>query len=313
MSRADDPFDTYLLRVLCTLVADRSVSRTAIKLNQSQPAVSAALKRLRDIVHDPLLVRDKGAMVPTPRALELADSARIALLEIDRIAGTPLEFQAATTRQIFRIGSPDFLSIFFLSNVVEELRRQAPSSRLIVHPLGVDFDYEKALAQGELDIVIGNWPHPPEQMHLSVILEDEIVCLMGKDHPYAKTTMTQEQYLNASHLVPLPYSVAHRGVVETHLASMRVARNATVMLPFFNMGPYLLPRTDLIFTTSRHFARYYANFLPLAVVRSPIEFPRMRFYQLWHERSNRSPAHQWLRSLLTGASRKLARSTGAQD
>jgi DNA-binding transcriptional LysR family regulator len=305
MSRADDPFDTYLLRVLWLLVSERSVSRTAIKLNQSQPAISAALKRLREIVHDPLLVRDKTSMVPTPRALELMESARIALAEIDRLRTRPEAFDPAKAEITFRVGSPDFLSVSFLSNVVANLRRQAPQSRLVVHPLGVDFDYEKALAQGDLDVVVGNWPQPPEYLHLSLILEDEIVCLMANDHPYAKKGMTAEQYLRAAHVVPVPYSVAHRGVVETRLATLRVKRNATIMLPFFNMGPYLLPGTDLIFTTSRHFARYYANFLPLAIVPSPIEFPRMRFYQLWHDRAHNSAPHKWLRSLLTAANREL--------
>jgi len=305
MARTDDPFDTYLLRVLCSLVAERSVSRTAIKLNQSQPAISAALKRLRGVVHDPLLVRDKGAMVATPRALELMESARAALAGIERLRAPSGAFDPATAEQTFRIGSPDFLSVFFLSHVVEHFRRHAPRSRVMVHPLGLDFDYEKALAQGDLDVVIGNWPQPPEYLHLSVILEDDIVCLVSNDHRYAKKSMTTEQYLQAAHVVPMPYSVAHRGVVETHLASMRVKRNAAVMLPFFNMGPYLLPRTDLIFTTSRHFATYYAAFLPLAIVDSPIRFPRMRFYQLWHDRAHHAAEHQWLRSLLTAASREL--------
>jgi DNA-binding transcriptional LysR family regulator len=311
MSRADDPFETYLLRVLCLLVSERSVSRTAIKLNQSQPAVSAALKRLREIVHDPLLVRDKTGMVPTPRALDLAESARVALGAIERLGARAEAFDPAKDELTFRIGSPDFLSVFFLSNAVENFRRQAPGSRLLVHPLGLDFDYEKALAQGDLDVVIGNWPQPPEYLHLSMILEDDIVCLLAKDHPYARKGMTAEQYLRAAHVVPVPYSVAHRGVVETHLATLRVKRNATVMLPFFNMGPYLLPGTDLIFTTSRHFARHYANILPLAIVASPIDFPRMRFYQLWHDRTHHSPAHRWLRSLLTAASRELAKDRAA--
>ncbi len=306
MRRADDPFDTFLLRVLCTLVAERSVSRTAIKLNQSQPAISAALKRLREITRDPLVVRDKGAMVPTERALGLAASARTALAEIDRLIAPPESFDAATTRGVFHLGSPDFLSVFFLARVVEDFRRQAPEARLVVNPLGVAFDYEQGLSNGELDVVIGNWPQPPEHLHLSVILEDDIVCLVARDHPFAKKGMTSEQYLAASHLVPVPYSVAHRGVVESHLASMRVKRNATVMLPFFNMAPYLLPATDLVFTTSRHFAAFYAEMLPLVIVESPIAFPRMRFYQLWHERTHQSPPHQWLRSLLTAAGRALS-------
>ena len=180
MSRADDPFDTYLLRVLCSLVSERSVSRTAIKLNQSQPAISAALRRLREIVHDPLLVRDKGGMVATPRALELMESARVALAEIDRLVVQPERFDPGTAEQTFRIGSPDYLASFFLSNVVTNLRRKAPGCRLMVHPLGLEFDYEKALAQGDLDVVIGNWPQPPEHLHLSLLLEDQIVCLMSR-------------------------------------------------------------------------------------------------------------------------------------
>src|SRR4051794_7538407 len=231
MARVDDPFDTYLLRVLCCLVTERSVSRTAIKLNQSQPAISAALKRLRDVVHDPILVRDKGKLVPTHRALELEESARIALGEVDPLAAPRGAFDPAKTEQVFRIGSPDFLSVSFLANVIENFRRLAPGSRVAVHPLGGDFDYERALANGELDVVIGNWPRPPEYLHLSVILEDDIVCLMARTHPYAKTGMTQDQYLKAAHVVPVPYSIAHRGVVESHLATLRVKRNATVTLP----------------------------------------------------------------------------------
>ena len=196
--------------------------------------------------------------------------------------------------------------MFFLSDVVENFRRQAPGARLALHPLGLDFDYERALAQGDLDVVIGNWPQPPEHLHLAVILEDDIVCLVGRHHPCAKKGLTVDQYLHAAHVVPVPYSVAHRGVVETHLATLRVKRNATIMLPFFNMGPYLLPGSDLIFTPSRHFARYYASFLPLAIVASPIDFPRMRFYQLWHDRAQHSTPHRWLRSLLAAASGKLA-------
>jgi len=311
MSRADDPFDTYLLRVLCALVAERSVSRTAIKLNQSQPAISSALKRLRDIARDPLLVRDKGVMVPTARATELERYARSALSEIERLVARPETFDASTSQQTLRIGAPDYLAAVFLADVVEKLRQRAPSCRLVVHPLGAEFDYHRALAQGDLDIVIGNWPHPPENMHTSTLLEDEIVCLMSADHRYARGGMSVDQYLHAAHIVPVPYAVTHRGVVETHLATMRVKRDATVMLPSFTMGPYLLPGTDLIFTTSRHFADYYARFLPLAVVRSPIEFPRMRFYQLWHDRAHHSPAHRWLRALLNEARDALASPAGS--
>lgn len=303
MARQNDPFDSYLLRVFGTLMAERSVSRAAARLNQSQPAVSAALKKLREILGDPLLVKDKQRMVPTERALQLEGSVRIVLGELDALLAPAAAFEPATTRQVFRIGTPDYLAPPLMASMVSYLRLTAPRARLVLQPLAPDYDYEAALAEGELDIVIGNWPQPPEHLRMGILLEDEVVCLVGRDHPAAHGQMTVAQYLDAAHVVPLMYSVTHRGVVETHMATLRMTREPTVTVPFFSLAPSLLPGTDLVFTTSRHFAEHYARLLPLAVVRSPIDFPPMRFYQLWHSRTHHSQAHAWLRSLLSAVAR----------
>ena len=303
MSRADNPFDTYLLRVFATLMTERSVSRAASRLNQSQPAVSAALKRLRDIFGDPLLIKDKQRMVPTERALQIEASVRVVLTEIDGLLAPSDSFDASTTRLTFRIGTPDFMAPTLMASTVAYLRLSAPNARLLVQPLGPDFDYERALAEGEPDVVIGNWPHPPEHLRMGILLEDEMVCLVGRDHPLAGTQMTVAQYLSGAHVVPLAYSAMQRGVVESHLAQLRLAREPPVTVPYFGMAPALLPGTDLIFTTSRHFANYYASQLPLVVVKSPIAFPTMRFYQLWHNRAHQSQSHMWLRSLLAAVAR----------
>lgn len=310
MSRPTDPVDSWLLRVLVTLVNERNVSRAAIRLNQSQPAISTSLKRLREIFGDPLLVREKNGMAPTDRALELREHARRALGEIDAMRAGAEAFEPAATQQTFRIGSPDFMVASFLAGAVERFCHEAPRARLVVQPLGSTFDYETALAQGELDVAIGNWPQPPQHLHLSMLLEDQIVCLTSRSHPRAATGLTREQYLAARHLVPLPYSQAQRGVVETHLASLRVARDARVVVPYFELAPYLLVNTDLVFTTARHFAAHFARSLPLAISAAPFDFPRMRFYQLWHERSLHSPAHRWLRGLLGDAARRVADEPG---
>lgn len=303
MTRASDPFDTYLLRVFSTLMAERSVSRAAARLNQSQPAVSAALKKLRDVLGDPLLVKDKQRMVPTERALQLEASVRMVLAEIDGLVAPTAAFEPATTRQTFRIGTPDYLAPPLMASLVSYMRLTAPHARLLVQSLGPGYDYEAALAQGELDVVIGNWPQPPEHLRMAILMEDEVVCLVSKDHPAAGGNLTVASYLGGAHVVPLMYSVTQRGVVESHLAALRMAREATVTVPFFGMAPSLLPGTDLIFTTSRHFAEHHARLLPLAVLRSPIEFPVMRFYQLWHSRTQHSQGQAWLRSLLSAVAR----------
>ena len=112
-------------------------------------------------------------------------------------------FDAASSLQTFRLGSPDFIVASFLAGAVERFCRAAPRARLVVQPLGAVFDYESALATGELDVVIGNWSQPPQQLHLSVLLEDEVVCLMNRNDSRAGG-LTREQYLAARHLVPLP-------------------------------------------------------------------------------------------------------------
>src|SRR5262249_51583234 len=217
----------------------------------------------------------------------------------------PERFEPASSQQIFHVASPDYLAMGFLAGAVEQMRAQAPRSRLVVHPLGHDYDYERALAQGELDVVIGNWPTPPERLHLTLLLEDEIVCMVSRKHPRAGDGFTPEQYLAAAHVVPAPYSISQRGVVETHLASLRLAQAARIVLPYFEIAPYLLVNTDLVFTTARHFAEHFARILPLVVVAAPFEFPAMRFYQLWHDRSQHQASHRWLRELLSASARSL--------
>lgn len=303
--RGGDGLDTYLLRVFNILMAERSVSRAALKLNQSQPAVSVALKNLRSIFSDPLLVREKGGMVPTERALALLEHARSALAEIDSMLVPEEAFRPESSRQVFRIGSPDYLAPAFAAGVVNRFRREAPDARLVLHALGPDFDFERSLAEGALDVVIGNWPEPPDRMHLSVLLEDEIVCLVWAGHPLADQGLDMEAFREAAHVVPTPYSITQRGMIDTVLASLKVERKESVEAQSFMLAPYLLPGTNLVFTTTRHFARYYAGLLPLRILTSPIAFPPMCFYQLWHARHHRAPSHFWLRHMLADCGRSM--------
>ena len=298
-----DRLDGYLLRVLCALVEERSVSRAARQLVQTQPAVSAALKRLRAIFGDPLLVRDKLDMVPTVRAVELAAQARTALDALQALAVEPGRFDPAAATQTFRIASPDYLAPAILAEITRRIHVEAPLSRVELHPLGADFDSERALAQDRLDIIIGNWPAPPERLHLSLLIEDDLVCLMRRGHPLADGELTEAAYLAAQHVAPLRYSSVNRGVVETYLADLRLARDARVVVPYFGLAPHVVAQTDLLFTTARHFAQPYTALLPVSMVPAPAGFPTMRFYQLWHERVHHAPAHRWLRGVVGAAAR----------
>jgi DNA-binding transcriptional LysR family regulator len=306
MSQQDEVIDLYLLRVFHTLSIERSVTRAGIKLNQSQPAISTALRRLRDITGDMLFVRGRSGMVPTDYGVKLLGPVESALREISRIGAKGNYFDPDQSERTFNIGCPDYLNALFVPSVVAQFRMLAPRAILEFHALGPAFDYEHALEAGDLDVVIGNWPSPPEHLHFSNLFSDEIVCLVSDNHPFAsRRVISSDPYLAASHVAPTAYSVSQRGLVDAHLRRERKIRRIAVTLPHFNVVPYVLVNSDLVFTTTRSFADHYVKLLPLAIVDVKLEFPPMVYYQLWHERSHYANEVRWLRSILVKATRKL--------
>ncbi len=295
-----EPLDTHLLRVLYLVLQERSVSRAADRLGITQPAVSSALKRLREITGDELLVRTRSGMTPTERAESLLGPTRAALDAIDSILVQAEPFDPARSKRVFGVGAPDYFDAFFLSNLIERFRRAMPHGRLNVRPLSLDVDFERLLEEGELDVVIGNWPRPPEYLRTTPLFDDEVVCMVGERHPLAKKdTIGADDYLAAQHLAPVRYAGGVRGAIDDHLHKLGIKRDIRVSLPYFHIAPYVLTTTDLIFTTGRRFAAHYAKFLPIRILPAPLDFPPLRFYQLWHERTHAAPAARWLREQVT--------------
>ena len=295
-----EPLDTHLLRVLYLVLQERSVSRAAGRLGITQPAVSSALKRLREITGDELLVRTRNGMTPTERAEGLLGPTRAALDAIDSILVQAEPFEPAKSKRVFGVGAPDYFDAFFLSNLIERFRRAVPNGRLNVRPLSLDVDFERLLEEGELDVVIGNWPRPPEYLRTTPLFDDEVVCMVSERHPLAKKeAISADDYLGAQHLAPVRYAGGVRGAIDDHLHKLGVKRDIRVSLPYFHVAPYVLITTDLIFTTGRRFAAHYAKFLPIRILPAPLDFPPLRFYQLWHERTHTAPAARWLREQVT--------------
>jgi len=188
-----DKIEVLLIRVLQTLITERSVSRAAMRLHSTQPAVSAQLKRLRALTGDPLLVRAGNGMVPTETALRLLAPASRILEDADRLFSARSRqrgFEPLTSTATFRVAASDYLDPLFLPELVAHLKRVAPQVRLELLPLSSEFDYRRSLATGAVDLVIGNWLEPPEELHLGKLMSDEIVCLVAEDHPVVRSAAT---------------------------------------------------------------------------------------------------------------------------
>jgi DNA-binding transcriptional LysR family regulator len=306
MSR--ESIDSSLLKVLHTLLTESSVSRTATLLGQSQPTISVALRRLRELTGDPLLVRSGSRMVPTTHALTLIEPAAQALSHIDAILHPASNFDAATTNRTFRIGSPDYLDVFFVPAVIDAFHREAPGAKIeFRHLMMVDGGYEHGLEKGFLDLVIGNWRTPPEQLHLQPLCKDELVCLMRADHPVPAGELTAARYQAAEHLAVTTYNTAAWGTIDVELARNGLSRKVTTTLSSFGMAPYVLMRSDLLFTTTRSLAAHYVRLLPLRAEPMPGAVQALTYYQLWHDRTHRGAATVWLRRLVARVASELVR------
>jgi DNA-binding transcriptional LysR family regulator len=290
-----DKIDLHLIRVLHTVLTERSVSRAALRLGMYQPAVSAALKRLRELAGDPLLVRSGASMVPTEAGLRMIDPAADILRSAEVLFSDARAFDPATARHSFNLAASDYLDPAFLPQLVTQLKAQAPSCQIEIHPLSADADYRTHLAQGHYEVVIGNWPKPPDDLHLGRLFGDEVVCLVAKHHPAVRRGWDLDAWLAAEHIAPTPTHPGARGFIDDHLAAQGLARNITARCPHFALIPAMVAGSLLVLTTGRQYCERFTASLPVQVLNCPAVFPRMMYYQLWHERTHASKAGRWLR------------------
>ncbi|NML14819.1 LysR family transcriptional regulator [Azohydromonas caseinilytica] len=304
-----DKIELQLVKVLHTVITERSVSRAALKLGSAQPAVSAQLRRLRHLVGDPLLVRAGNGMAPTPLALELLEPASELLRHAATLFGGAhaRAFEPATARQSFRIAASDYLDPLFLPALVERLKTEAPGVELEIHALSSTYDYRRALARGEVELVIGNWLQPPGELHLARLFADEVVCLVAQDHPAVRSPRgwNAERYLAAEHVAPTALHPGARGVIDEFLDAQGLTRHIAVRSPYFGLAPLMVARSHLVLTTGRLFCSRYAERLAVRVVKCPVDFPPLSYYQLWHDATHASASARWLREQVRDVVRTL--------
>ena len=290
-----DKIDLHLIRVLHTVLTERSVSKAALRLGMYQPAVSSSLKRLRELAGDPLLVRSGTGMVPTDAGLRMIEPSASILRAAEMLFSDARGFEPQSTTNTFRVAASDYLDPQFLPQLVATVKQQAPSCAIEIHPLTADSDYQQRLAQGELDVVVGNWLKPPDDLHLAKLFSDEIVCLVSHDHPAAKRGWTLEDWLEAEHIAPTPTHPGARGVIDDHLEAQGHKRNITARCPHFGLIPPMVASSLLVLTTGRQFCERFIDRLPVKILDCPVAFPPLDYYQLWHERTHASASAKWLR------------------
>ena len=294
-------FDMNLLLILHVLLEERSVTRTGQRLGRTQSAISNALKRLRDHLDDPLLVRTPEGLSPTPRAAELAPLIARVVQDASACIAPPEDFDAATAQAHFAIGAPDRFSLPVFLPLLEHLGKVAPG--IVINLRTTDRDYAIRLIEaGEIDLAVGWFDRTPPHLERDVAFEDRFVCLCRRDHPLLDggAQPALEDILRFSHLV-VSSTGDRRAAFDAVLDRHGVRRNIAATLMSFTIVPELLLQSDLVGVFTHRTADYFVARTPLVSVPVPLEVAPIANHVIWHRRFEADQAHAWLRGQIARA------------
>ncbi len=303
--------DLNLLQALEALLAERNVTRAAVRLQTTQPALSAQLARLRKMFDDPLFIPSSRGMTPTPRALEIEDRLS-ELMNALRLVVSPVRFDPATSSETISLAATDATQ-FLLAPMIQLLHRMAPNLRFSGRPVQrlTKPEIDKLLATGQLDMVIGPQALLPDDLHARTVNTEGYRCVMRKDHPFRGAVMTIDDFCGFEHLFVSPLGGDFRGDVDTALAAMNRARRVIVSVPSVLVATRILETTNFVGVFSESLARREAHALrsyPL-----PLDIGKLQLVLAWHERTHVNPAHQWFRERIVEAMRRVADGSEPKD
>ncbi|QHD05801.1 LysR family transcriptional regulator [Pseudomonas sp. R76] len=282
--------DLNLLVILDALLSEQHVTRAAERLHLSQPAVSHALARLRDLLNDPLLMRQGGALVPTARALELAAPLTEALAQVQALLA-PNRFDPASTKRRFRVAMSDYSAAIFLPELVRVLRHEAPGIDLQIIQASREGMVDGVL-NGDLDLAAGVFPDMPAELRTTPLFEEHYTCLVDRHSLPASGVLDLPTYLSRPHVL-LEMRGSGTPEIERALTAIRERRHVAISLPHWGVAPQLIQGTDLILTVS---SRGLLNIdqQHLLAVPPPFHIPSFAVELAWHARRGGDSGLQWL-------------------
>ncbi|MCC0011287.1 MAG: LysR family transcriptional regulator [Hyphomicrobiaceae bacterium] len=286
--------DLGLLLALDALLAERNVTRAAERLNISQPAMSAQLARLRDLLKDPLLIASGRQMVPTALALTLHEPLHQRLVDLAQLIRERQPFEPSRAKRVFRIIAPDYLHMVVMIPLIREVSKVAPDVQIVLLP----FEQAKAwqqLENLEADLLLVWRQLTPEDARASPIFNDELCFVQRKKHPRGMKKPSVSELCSLSHAIVSPEAGALWGVVDEELKKLGKKRRVVASLRSFLALPTLISQSDLVAAVPRKLAEKTADKLDAF----QLPFPDMKFEMLlsWHPRMHADPGHEWLRKL----------------
>lgn len=291
-------FDLNLLRIAVALYDEQSVTRAAAKLRMSQPAVSTALKKLRESLADPLFLKTGAAMRPTPRAHNLVAEARQILARVEDGVLAEVPFDPVLASFTVSIALSDVGEMVFLPRILERVKALAP--QVCVRSVSMPPDQlQSSLEAGDVDLAVGYFPDLRKSNFIQQrLFNHHFVCLLRTDHPVRSSRLSMQQFLELEHAV-VHAEGRSQEILERFLARQKVERKVVLRTPHFMSLPMIIARSDLVATVPHAIGMYWSG--PGTKIRSallPFEVPPIVLRQHWHRRFHNDARNKWLRAIV---------------
>jgi len=290
--------DLNLLPVFQALNEERNVSRAAKRLHLSQPALSHALQRLREMFDDELFVRVARGVAPTPKALALAEPVDQMLTQARELWLGVDDFNPKNASGRLVIAATDFLEQIFAVELIAKVRREAPNVQILFRNT-VGILPKAEMEKGQIDLAIaGFFGEVPEGFQEQQLMQYPYATVARAKHPeIAGSTLSLEQFLKAEHIL-VSLQGDFNGVIDRELAAKKLQRRVVLGVSSFMATLEIVSRSDLIATIPKMMADRQAKRFGLNVFAPPVKVAPIQMMQVWHTRTTRDPLRVWLRKVV---------------
>lgn len=291
--------DLNLLAVFEGLMQTRSVSAAARQMNLSQPAMSAALSRLRDYFGDQLLVTHGKRMYPTAFAESLVPQVRQCLGTIETMLATSSAFDPKTTQRRFCVIASDYVVSAIIAPLMAEWTRSAPGITLQI--FAPDEHSNQLLVDGKADLMISPQQFMMPDHPSEVLFEEQHVVVGWSGNTLLRQTLSEADFLAAGHIAVAIGSRSNPAYADRHLALLGKYRRIEVSASSFTTVPWLLIGTQRLAVMHERLAHSVARMFPISIAPLPFEFPIMQEMVQFHSTRAEDEGLKWLRAQLSGA------------
>lgn len=284
--------DLNLLPVFVAVVEEGQLSRAALRLGMSQPAVSAALQRLRLSVDDVLFTRSRNGLSPTPRAQALYQQVNNGLQTLIEALDPGQGFNPAHSERVLRLIAVDYFETLMLGSLIREVRQHSPTLGIEVLPQ--QEGWQRQLLNAEVDMVLDSQMPEDERITGEKISEEQLVVVARRDHPGIKGKISLDDFLQAEHVV-LPLRERRVLPLDEILGRPGWRRRVGAHVGHYGNLLSVASQTDLIATVPKRLAMVQAQALKLQVLDFPVPTPAVPIYLMWPKALDKDPAHRWFR------------------